>query len=159
MRLMFGVDRISDGLKLRFEVIGAVPDIKLPPAGRRERRDELWKQTCFEAFLTSDDFSGYLEFNFAPNGDWAAYQFESYRDGGSNLTMDAPDIQTDRASDRLAVTATIARLPKDLLSGQIRLGPAAILQTHQGDRSYWALAHPAARPDFHRPENFKINLD
>lgn len=159
MQITVGVERVSDGLNLRFEVIGAIADIKLPTAGRRERRDELWKQTCFEAFLTSDGFNGYLEFNFAPNGDWAAYKFESYRDGGANLTMDAPDIQTDRASDRLTVTATIATLPKDLLSGQIRLGPAAILQTQQGDRSYWALDHPAERPDFHRLENFKINLD
>ncbi len=38
---MFGVERVSDGLKLRFEVVGAVTDIKLPAAGRRERRDEL----------------------------------------------------------------------------------------------------------------------
>lgn len=156
---MFGIDRLSDGLSLRFEVIGDVTDIKLPAAGRRERQDELWKQTCFEAFLTSDASNGYLEFNFAPNGDWAAYQFKAYRDGGSDLLMEAPEIQTAQASDRLTLTATVATLPTDLLSGQIRLGPAAILQTHQGDRSYWALEHPAERPDFHRPENFKINLD
>lgn len=156
---MFEVDRLSDRLKLRFEVVGDIADIKWPAVGRCERRDELWTQTCFEAFLTSDGSDGYLEFNFAPNGDWAAYQFEAYRDGGSNLSIDAPVIQTDQASDRLTLTAIIATQPTDMFSGQIRLGPAAILQTRQGDRSYWALDHPAERPDFHRLENFKITLD
>ena len=138
---------------------GDVSDLALPPARGRLRRDELWMQTCFEAFLKAKDSVRYIEFNFAPNGDWAAYQFERYRQGGSDLDIAAPDIQMESRPDKLILTAAIGALPTDLLSGQIQMGPAAILQTHQDTRSYWALEHPADQADFHRPETFKINLE
>ncbi len=48
---------------------------------RNEFRDELWKKTCFEAFLTLPDSEDYLEFNGSPSGDYALYKFLTYRMG------------------------------------------------------------------------------
>ena len=50
--------------------------VRLPPTAAGERRDGLWRHTCFEAFVTAPGVSGYYEFNFSPGGDWAAYRFE-----------------------------------------------------------------------------------
>src|SRR5687767_9605876 len=39
------------------------------------RADELWLTTCFEAFLRPAGTPSYREWNFAPSGNWAAYDF------------------------------------------------------------------------------------
>ena len=41
------------------------------------RADELWKTTCFEAFLRPLGEERYREWNFAPSSQWAAYDFTS----------------------------------------------------------------------------------
>ncbi|WP_366499495.1 hypothetical protein [Sphingopyxis sp.] len=41
--------------------------------------DGLWQGTCFEAFLTEEGQPDYTEFNYAPDGRWACYQFDDYR--------------------------------------------------------------------------------
>ena len=45
------------------------------------RAPELWKTTCFEAFLRAKGEEAYREWNFAPTGNWAAYDFKRYRKG------------------------------------------------------------------------------
>jgi hypothetical protein len=35
--------------------------------------------------------------------------------------------------------------------GSLRIEPAVILEHADGQRSYWASAHPEEKPDFHRP--------
>lgn len=44
-----------------------------------DRADELWQTTCFELFLRRPGEETYLEYNFAPSGQWAAYGFDAYR--------------------------------------------------------------------------------
>lgn len=39
----------------------------------------LWEQTCFEAFIADTGKAAYREYNFAPSGDWAVYEFSDYR--------------------------------------------------------------------------------
>ena len=51
-----------------------------PPAAQ----DFLWKRTCGELFLGVPGDPSYLEFNFSPSGDWAAYAFDGYRTGVRN---------------------------------------------------------------------------
>jgi hypothetical protein len=37
---------------------------------------------------------------------------------------------------------------------RLRLSVAAVLEDRRGALSYWALAHPSERPDFHHPHSF-----
>ena len=53
----------------------------IPEAAEPGRTDELWKTTCFEAFLRALGKKAYREWNFAPSGDWASYDFRSMRTG------------------------------------------------------------------------------
>ena len=57
--------------------IGAPADAVRHPGGRTSRRapTNLWQTTCFEAFLRAPGGEAYREWNFAPSGDWAAYDF------------------------------------------------------------------------------------
>ena len=62
-----------------------------PPARREEgRADGLWQMTCLEAFLRADEAEAYREWNFAPSGQWAAYDFTAYREGMANADVSAP---------------------------------------------------------------------
>src|SRR5215831_18468784 len=77
-----GVSVGRDGglLVLTYSLTGDLDAVLLPPPAPPERTDELWRHTCFEAFLARAG-AGYLEFNLSPSGQWAAYEFERYRVG------------------------------------------------------------------------------
>jgi hypothetical protein len=40
----------------------------------------------------------------------------------------------------------------------LRLAITAVIEDSQGALSYWALAHPASRPDFHHHNGFVLEL-
>src|SRR5690349_12825659 len=82
------VARLEDGqLSLQFTAVGRREDVLLPPLAGARRADELWRHTCFEAFVAPLRREPYYEFNFSPSGEWAVYRFDSYRSG-----MSKPDL-------------------------------------------------------------------
>ena len=101
---------------------------------------------------------GYREYNFAPSGDWAAYRFSGYREGMMPLDAAAPRIALGRSPAVLALTVTLGDPPLSALDGR-RIGLACVLETSSGDCSYWALAHPPGRPDFHHSRAFALTLE
>ena len=68
--------RLEDGrVTFLFMAVGEVGKVRIPEAREPERADELWRHTCFEAFVAPRDGDAYYELNFAPSGAWAAYRF------------------------------------------------------------------------------------
>lgn len=151
--------RDGSGLRLVYDVIGDMSAVVLPVSPGGKRRDELWKHTCFEAFIRAADGDGYVEYNLAPNGNWAAYAFSGYRADMRALAESAPRIETASRAHGLSVNVRIPALPAAFATGQIRLGASAIIEDKTGARSYWALHHPPDAPDFHHAGNFKMRLD
>ena len=39
-----------------------------------------------------------------------------------------------------------------------RIAASAVLENKSGHKSYWALAHPTDKPDFHHPDGFVLDL-
>lgn len=119
------------------------------------RRDELWKTTCFEAFVQQYGVDAYREYNFAPDGNWAAYDFASPRKGMVDAEIGNPPYI--RLEDNLTwwtLGATFA-----LEAGRRwALGLTAVIEEAEGTKSYWALAHGKERPDFHDPACFTARL-
>ena len=77
---------------------------KLPPVAAPTREDELWRHTCFEAFLRTLPGATYYEFNFAPSTQWAAYRFASYRSRMRAATaMNTPMIAVQSSPDRFTL--------------------------------------------------------
>ena len=119
------------------------------------RAHNLWQTTCFEAFLRIPGVEAYREWNFAPSGQWAAYDFESHREGRSEPQVAAPYV---RVEDNLTWWALGATIPVDA-DAVWALGLSAILEEKDGTKSYWALAHPDdAKPDFHAADCFAARL-
>jgi hypothetical protein len=127
----------------------------VPAATEPKRADELWKTTCFEAFLRPLREEGYREWNFAPSGKWAAYDFTSTRTGMREAEAADPYIRVEDNFTWWALGASIA-VPAD---ENWELGLSAVLEEKDGTKSYWALAHPNAdKPDFHDPGCFVARL-
>ncbi len=144
-------EREGMSLWLRF-IVDDNPDfIAWPPEAPAGRADELWRHTCFEAFVATE--RGYREFNLSPSGQWAAYHFDDYRSGMRAADEVATVAGLDGGSNYVALEGRI-----ELPLGAARLGLSAVIETVDGAKTYWALTHPSDKPDFHHPDSFILDL-
>lgn len=143
-------------LSLTWRVNGSGP-LKIAAAAAPARTDGLWRTTCFELFLRPGAGEAYFEFNFSPATEWAAYRFDGYRRGMANAVVTAPVIAASTSGRTFMLSATIGLSPL-AVSPSARLGLTAVLETKDGAKSYWALAHGGDKPDFHRADGFIARL-
>ena len=155
------VVRVRGQLTLTYLVTGKIAGIRLPPLGPRARADGLWQHTCFEAFVRKVPSLRYYEFNFAPSTEWAAYRFRGYREG-MVVTEDLapPNIESRPNAESYSLVAALKldampSLPADV-TWQANL--SAVIEETDGRKSYWALAHPPGKPDFHHADSFALEL-
>ena len=153
------------GVSLAYRLRGRLDQITIPSPRPSGSADGLWEHTCFEAFVAVAGSPAYREINFSPSGQWAAYAFFGYRQREDWAVPGlAPEIAVRRFSDRLELDAVLgpALLPPAALGtapgATLQLGLSSVVEATDGSRSYWALAHPAARPDFHHRGAFTLNL-
>jgi hypothetical protein len=151
-------------LQLAWRLVADLDLLRIPAATTPDRADELWRHTCFEAFVADPHSSGYLELNFAPSGEWAAYGFRSYRTGMAPLPLKTvPAVRWRQEGDELTLAVDFRM---DALPGPpgprppvaLRVSLAAVLEDDQGGLTYWALRHPAGKPDFHHADAFVLQV-
>ena len=143
-------------LRLRWRVDGAQA-LVVPPFAGKGRADELWQTTCFELFLMPGDGPPYCEFNLSPSERWAAYDFAAYREGMAERPVEREPQGTMRLGSSFAIFD--AAVPLSALPDRdCRMNLTAVIEEQGGVKSYWALAHPAERPDFHDPACFVATL-
>ena len=145
------LERKSDRLWVRFVAEGAVQDVEWPRPAEPIRTDELWKHSCFEVFIATE--GGYREFNLSPSSQWASYRFTGYREDMADAEAVAVIDPLDLAEDMLALEAHL-----DPPTPAGKLGLTAVIEAKDGSKSYWALAHPSDKPDFHHPDSFVLDL-
>ena len=147
----------AGSLVLHYVVTGRIGDLRMPPVTAAVRSDELWQHTCFEAFVRTSPDAAYYEFNFAPSTQWAAYRFDRYRSGMRAATeIGAPRVEVQSTPECYTLQASLelarlSGLPRD---ASWHLGLSAIMEDTRGRKSYWALAHPPGKPDFHHSDCF-----
>ena len=148
-------------LKMTFRIEGDISRLRIPPLGVVSIGTDLWRHTCFEAFIAIEGEAAYQEFNFAPSGEWAVYQLRGYRDGHpvANEAL-APHIVVRSTPGRLELDASV-RL--DFLSdtharAPLRIGLSAVIEASD-EISYWALRHRCDKPDFHDADGFALWLE
>jgi hypothetical protein len=146
---------------LSYIVTGKMSDMRMPAIVPTARSDELWRQTCFEAFVRASSSTGYYEFNFAPSTQWAAYRFSGYRSGMRVATeISAPSIEVQESHDCYTLRASLEldrllELPRE---ASWLFGLSALIEDTSGCKSFWALAHPPGKPDFHHADCFACEL-
>ena len=152
------VEEAKNGsLMLNFCLAGDLSGLIIPEPRSPRRADRLWRHTCFEAFVMVNEKPEYREFNFSPSGEWAAYDFRGYRNGGVLENELAPGIIVHKTMDRLELGAEIGQglLPH---GRPLRLGLSAVVEDAGGILSYWALRHPPGNPDFHHADAFVLQM-
>lgn len=148
-------------LQMTFRLDGDIPRIRVSSPGVPRFATQLWHHTCFEAFIAVEGQSAYHEFNFAPSREWAAYAFRGYRNGGPLADeIMRPRIAMRSTGNRLELET---RVRLDSLSAihphaSLRIGLSAVIEASDG-LSYWALRHPADKPDFHDADGFSLLLE
>ncbi|HVJ01003.1 MAG TPA: DOMON-like domain-containing protein [Sphingomonas sp.] len=167
-------------LLLTFFARGPMRTLVIPRwrGGGGTRRDELWRTTCFEAFLRVEGESDYYEFNFAPSRDWAAYRFTGYREGMAPARVEVDEVQwaqmhpprpgesySSAEHDEYGRTHGWQTAEVDLsqlmdlpVDRPWRVGLSAVIEEQNGRKSWWALAHPPGAPDFHHEACFALEL-
>jgi len=58
----------------------------------------------------------------------------------------------------LGVTVPLGVLPDYADGGAWSIGISTIIEESDGRKSYWALAHPQGKADFHHPDSFVLEL-
>lgn len=138
-----------EGCKAEFRLDGQVQGIVIPAATTPARCDNLWQTTCFEIFWQPLGGTGYREFNLSPSGQWAAYDFDSFRTGMRDAPVDAISIACSHDAGGLVLTSSIAADLPD--PAQVALN--AVIEHADGTKQYWALAFPPGKPEFHSEAN------
>ncbi|RYZ76815.1 MAG: DOMON-like domain-containing protein [Proteobacteria bacterium] len=138
----------------------ALNKVVWPKAVQPERRNELWKTTCFELFFGPAEARPYFEMNLSPSGDWNVYAFSDYREGMKEATIESPFRMSEtsplpRVEGLLDLSSLGLRLEK---TGDAVLGATAVMEYQDGQKEYWALAHKGDKPDFHVRSSFTAYL-
>ena len=161
-----GTLHASGLVRLEYRMSAELARVRLVPSTcHAQRRDELWRHTCFELFAGLEGVADYCEFNFTPGGDWAAYSFTGYRAARRDAVQRRIEVSTRAAADgllRLSVAldlgAALGLEPAALAAREWRFNCAAIIEDIDGTLCYWAVHHPRAQPDFHDSDGFRIAL-
>jgi hypothetical protein len=147
-------------LQMTFRLDGDLRRIQIPRPGTPRIATDLWRHTCFEAFIAIEGQTAYFEFNFAPSGEWAVCEFTAYRDGGPIANENLRPLIAVRSTETQLELDSIVRL--DNLSAihpkaTLHVGLCAVIEAGDG-LSYWALRHPIDQPDFHNADGFALLL-
>ena len=135
--------------------------VRVPKPEAPGRADDLWKHTCFEAFISATGAAGYYELNFSPSGRWALYCFDGYRKGMSPVDVTSPlQLAVRCLDDRLELEAEVRLLDLGLARKRLalKLALTAVVEDNSGTLSYWALKHAPDKPDFHHSDGFVLEL-
>ena len=148
------------GVAITFRVRGDLSRICLPGRAEPKHVDGLWRTTCFEVFLGDAGGEAYCEFNLSPSTEFASYEFDRYREGMTGGSCAPPAITTSMRACQyeLSTELNFRRAVKVHGEGPLRLGVSAVIEEASGAKSYWALAHPPGKPDFHHADSFALEL-
>jgi hypothetical protein len=157
------VSRYPDGeLCVTYSIAGDLSRLRIPPPRPKGVAERLWQHTCCELFVQRRGVAGYHELNFAPSGEWAGYRFQAYSEAQSVLdhSLD-PHLQVRTSAVQLELEAAIRleRLAPEHARDALALSVAAVIEERDGRLSYWAVAHPRGKPDFHHHDAFAVRLD
>jgi len=152
--------RTGTGLELRYRVEGDIERLVIPPPTFPNRADGLWRHTCLEALVREANSNGYVELNLSPSSEWAMYEFSGYRNGMANVEAAQPpriSVHRDRRLLQLDAVVDLDCIPA-LLDAELTVALSAVIEETNARISYWALAHPVGKPDFHHADGFLLRI-
>ena len=153
------VGRGHETLVIDYRLHGPLDRLHIPPKARAPLRShDLWKETCFECFLKTVS-EVYWEVNLSPAGHWNVYRFDAYRHGmREEQAFAALPVEVGATKDVFGLTAAVDLRTIDPTHRPLKVALSAVIRTVDNQISYWALAHPGPKPDFHHEESFILTI-
>lgn len=157
-------------IELLYRIEGPIEELVLANGGTGPGAFALglWTKSCGEFFLGIEGESAYTEWNFAPDGEWARYDFSDYRQAEPlptlssaihRLAMRSVSARQSEMKVELRLGAASSKLGWALQNGvALKAGVTMVLEHRDGTRSHWAQKHPVDRADFHASTNFSLRL-
>jgi len=154
------VHRHEGTLELQYQAEGEFENVLVPVAAASRRTHELWRHTCFEAFIRCAGSEACIGLNFSPSGEWAIYRFSGYRQSMTAVESTAPRIFVHREDGmlRLGAIVELEALHELTTEGALELALSAVIEESNRRLSYWALVHPTTMPDFHHADGFVMRV-
>ena len=119
------------------------------------RANDLWRETCFEAFWGIRESESYWELNLSPEKrSWNLYRFDRYRQ--PQPPEESEDFFLDRVEIRKGKVECFLRPNRE--EKQLEASICAVIKTER-ESCYFASKHEGDRPDFHRRSSFCIKID
>ncbi len=131
------------------------------PASCQEplRQDELWTTTCLELFFGPTASETYWEVNLSPAGHWNIYRFDAYRSGmREEKQIKTLPFQIQHQADTLHLQLDLDLQPLAAADQLLEVAIAAVIESKQGQISYWALQHSSSEADFHQRDSFILKI-
>ncbi len=155
------IRRQNNLLTMQYSLSGKIENIIFPEESlSASRKDELWLTTCFEFFMAVPNQPEYWEFNMSPSGDWNIYRMDEYRRVGfrEEISIQQLTFSVKKEADCVLMEGAVDLSPIFQAENAIQVGITAVIQTKDGQESYWALTHPNPQADFHLRESFILGL-
>ncbi|MGO9612526.1 MAG: DOMON-like domain-containing protein [Dissulfurispiraceae bacterium] len=154
------IARHSNKMVVHYALLGHLSEVIIQtPAAMPVRKTALWQETCFELFLAFVGSSRYWEFNLSPSGDWNVYRFDSHRQGmEEELTFTALPVSVLNKSHSLLLSLEFNLDRIGRANQAMEVAICAVIKHKDDGISYWALTHGGPQIDFHKRENFIIEL-
>jgi len=146
IKIISTLEQNKNLLHLTFKLSGDLENYKLPKTKKEERKNELWKESCFELFLATEEEEAYYEFNFSSTLAWNAYRLEHYR--AEPKTIDEVELvkfemKQTKETFFIEIILDVQTLKFDTYN------LATILLNKQDKREFWSLKAKGDTPDFH----------
>jgi len=162
------VKRDGSALRVAYLLTGDLDKVVLPPLNSSTNRAEkLWEETCFEIFLGAGLERArdllYREFNLSPSGAWNVLTLQGYRYATKEEpSFEALPFTVEQTDDGLSINADIDISSLVEGANPIRVGISTVLIVKDAEgkaqETFWAIKHPASKPDFHHPSSFNLSL-
>lgn len=147
-------------LSFHYSIQGKLENILLPEPSNSSRQDDLWKATCFEFFIAIKDQPQYWEFNMSPSSKWNVYAMDAYRQVNmrEEVVFTQLPFEFKKNDNEITLDISVDLDPIIQPETNLHIGVTTIIQTDDGNETYWALAHPGPHADFHLRDSFILEL-
>lgn len=145
----------ADLIMLSYVVVGAISGILLTAVTPSFRNDGLWRH-LFRGLYRDGGGPRLLRIQLHRRRS-GLYRFADYRQGmtvAEETGMPAITVQTN--PHRYQLQGGVFTRPSVGTAARVqwRLSLSAVIAERNRRLSYWALAHPPGKPDFHHPDGF-----
>ena len=154
------VSRIANQLTISYRLTGDLKQVLIPSVTAHPYRQfELWEATCFELFIAPVNESYYWEINLAPSGNWNIFRLDDYRQGQRNEEKIASLPMQIQQTEKLITLDLQLNLDILVVENQaLDVSVTTVIQDQSNNFSYWALQHTGEVADFHRRDDFILEI-